>query len=213
MECSDSQVSCQLGRIADAMTGFDVNGFLATLIATLVGALIAGAVSIALYRREAANRTRGEVDAAVVTLIRAIQEYSGALRQWQLDIKSHAMQLTFGRRPQPQTAPRTPDRSTMDTAVEALVVLTAKSERRVADATRQILYELTFMEDEEQRSKEFAAVRRVLVAWRAKRRSDAETIASLELLDTRRVMIVAGKDEQTWPPLPEPYERASEKKS
>jgi hypothetical protein len=42
MDCSSSRtLACELGRIADALNGFDWNSFVSTLIATLVGAGIA----------------------------------------------------------------------------------------------------------------------------------------------------------------------------
>lgn len=210
MGCNESQISCQLDRIADAMSGFDTNGFLATLIATLVGATIAGTVSVALYRREATSRRRSEIDTATVTLIRAIQEHSDAFRHWQVEYQAFSVNAfqSIGTPSQTLAPPLPPDRASIDTAVEALVLLTVKSERKVADSTRQILYELAFLEKADQRTNEFAAVRRVLVAWRAKRRTDEETLASLATVEARRKTIERGIPETEWPPVPEPYERS-----
>lgn len=50
-ECVDS-VPCELERIADAMSGFDLDGFLTTLLATLIGAGVAAVVTLWLNRRE-----------------------------------------------------------------------------------------------------------------------------------------------------------------
>lgn len=50
-ECGES-VACELKRIADAMSGFDLNGFLTTLLATLIGAGVAAVVTLWLNRRE-----------------------------------------------------------------------------------------------------------------------------------------------------------------
>jgi hypothetical protein len=52
MECDSSQIACQLERIADALNGFDVDGFVATLLATLIGAGVAAWVSFWLTERE-----------------------------------------------------------------------------------------------------------------------------------------------------------------
>ncbi len=45
-------MACQLDRIADAMAGFDWNAFVATLIATIVGALVAAFIGLAVARME-----------------------------------------------------------------------------------------------------------------------------------------------------------------
>lgn len=99
-----------------------------------------------------------------------------------------------------------PDRAELDTAVEALVVMTRKAERAVAEGVRQVLYELSFIQDPERATVEFYAVRRVLVAWRAGKRSDSETLASLNIIDARRQMLESGADTPS-PDMPEPYER------
>ncbi len=52
MDCGGSQIACQLARIADALSGFDSNAFLSTLLATLVGAGVAAWVSFWLTERE-----------------------------------------------------------------------------------------------------------------------------------------------------------------
>lgn len=52
MDCDRFPAACQLGRIADALTGFDADNFISTLLATLVGAGIAAWVSFWLTNRE-----------------------------------------------------------------------------------------------------------------------------------------------------------------
>jgi hypothetical protein len=52
MNCSTGDWACELSRIADAMNGFDWNSFAATLLATLVGAGVAAAVSFWLAERD-----------------------------------------------------------------------------------------------------------------------------------------------------------------
>lgn len=53
MDCSAGDWICELSRIADALEGgFDVNGFIATLLATLVGAGVAAGVSFWLAERD-----------------------------------------------------------------------------------------------------------------------------------------------------------------
>lgn len=53
MECNAGDWPCDLARIADALSGgFDLNGFLATLLATLIGAGVAAATSFWLAERE-----------------------------------------------------------------------------------------------------------------------------------------------------------------
>lgn len=52
MDCGGSEIACQLARIADALNGFDANGFVSTLLATLIGAGVAAWVSFWLNERE-----------------------------------------------------------------------------------------------------------------------------------------------------------------
>lgn len=52
MECTTGDWGCEFTRIADAMSGFDWNNFASTLLATLVGASVAAAVSFWLANRE-----------------------------------------------------------------------------------------------------------------------------------------------------------------
>ncbi|MFD4957135.1 hypothetical protein [Microbacterium sp. NPDC058389] len=52
MDCASTPIACQLDRIADAMTGFDWNGFATTLIATIIGALVAAGIGLAVARME-----------------------------------------------------------------------------------------------------------------------------------------------------------------
>lgn len=197
------------------MTRFDWNGFAATLMATLVGAVVAAVISIVLYRHEASTRRRGEVDDAVVTLIREIQIHSSRTREWYHALQDYRVQastrLVTGTGGQVALPPIGPDRAGIDTAVEALIVLTDGDDRRIAERARQVLYELTFVGDGDLASNEYSSVRRVLVSWRAQKRSAAETLASLEVIDRRREQLEGGAMPESLPPSPEPYERTPSK--
>lgn len=52
MSCDTGAWACELSRIADAMNGFDWNGFAATLLATIIGAAVAAGVSFLLAERD-----------------------------------------------------------------------------------------------------------------------------------------------------------------
>jgi len=208
VECDSGAISCQLDRIANQLTGFDLNAFLATLIATLVGAAVAGAISIALYRHELSNSRREDVDDAVVVLIREVQIYADQMRRWRAELQAYSANAVqrIGVPSPIEKPPMGPDRAGIDTAVETLIVLTSGTERDVAERARQVLYELTFIADDAQAA-EYAAVRRVLVAWRARKRSNEEILSSLTVIDVRRKGIEAGKPTEELPPSPEPYRR------
>lgn len=219
MDCEKYRISCALDEVARAISDSDANTFWLTLLATLVGAAAAGAVSIALYRHELKTRKRGEIDVAVSELIREVQKYSQsysrfvkALRQWQSTEAVRLSELlTSGPRP-PQDMPETPAREGIDTAVEMLIVLTDGEDRRVAERCREVLYELTFLEDFAAQRVEYASVRRVLVAWRARKRDTKETIANLDAIDERRRIIETGSDERL-PDTPEPFQRTAAKQA
>lgn len=52
MTCDDGAIACRLSDIAEALTGFNVDGFLSTLLATLVGAFVAAGTSMWVAGRE-----------------------------------------------------------------------------------------------------------------------------------------------------------------
>ena len=210
MPCDQNTIRCQVERIADSLNSFDWNAFSSTLIATVVGALIAALITIALYRHEAKARSAAEVDAAVITLMRAIQGYSQDYRKFIRSVEAHASQSMMA--VQQGWVDRAvlvdePDRTEIDTAVESLIVLTDGDDREIAERTRAVLYELSFLSDAERQASEYASTRRVLVAWRAGKRSTPETLSSLGVVDDRRRLIEAGKPENVWPDAPEPYVR------
>lgn len=78
MDCERYRISCQLDRIADELTGFDVDAFLATLIATIVGAALALLGSWLLDKRrnkvDADELYRRRLDEALYLFIREAGE-------------------------------------------------------------------------------------------------------------------------------------------
>lgn len=210
MTCDPTTTRCQVQRIADALTSSDWNTFWSTLIATLIGALVAALISIALYRHERTAHRGAEVDGAVIALIRAIQSYS---RDYSKFIRSLAavetqsiLAVQQGWAARAVVADE-PDRTEIDTAIESLIVLTDASDREIAEHTREVLYELSFLKAPDRQASENAAVRRILVAWRAGKRSSNETLSSLAVVDERRRLINSGAPEDSWPATPEPYLR------
>jgi len=211
MTCDPNTTRCQVERIADSLNSSDWNSFWSTLIATLVGALVAALISIALYRHERKAHRGADIDGAVIALIRAIQRYS---RDYSKFIRSLAaaesqspMAVQQGWADRVVVADE-PDRTEIDTAIESLIVLTDAGDRVIAERTREVLYELSFLKEPDRQASENAAVRRILVAWRAGKRSSKETLTSLAVVDERRRLIGSGAPETSWPAAPEPYVRS-----
>ncbi|WP_417555511.1 hypothetical protein [Microbacterium sp.] len=195
MDCESYRISCQLEQIVAQMHGFDLSAFAATLSATLVGAVVAGFISIELYRREVRSRRRGEVDNAVANLISAIQTFSRDHRRFIRASRAREEQSLLAVRDgwvERIVVPEEPDRQQIDTAVEMLLVITDGAERNVAARCRQVLFELSFLEDAEAQHIEYASVRRVLVAWRAQKATVEKTISNLRTIDLRRRLIEDG---------------------
>ncbi|MFD4957853.1 hypothetical protein [Microbacterium sp. NPDC058389] len=214
VDCENDPISCQLGRIVEEMSRFDWNDFLSTLIATLVGAAIAAIISVLLYRHESKTRRTAEITDAVVILIKEIQVHSSRTRDWFEELQSFRSEwgagarIVDGKLTASPPAPIRPDRAGLDTAVETLIVLTKGDDRKIAERVRQVLYELTFIADGHLAAIEYGSVRRVLVSWRAGKRSTQDTLASLQIIDGRRQALEAGARPDTLRPSPEPYERA-----
>lgn len=193
-----------LVHLVTEASGSAPNSFWGTLIATLVGATFAGAVSVALYRGEASSRLRGEIDRATVALIRSIQEHSDAYRHWKIEYEAFSVNAfqSIGR-PTPIVAPPLPpDLSSIDTAAGALVVLTRGKDRAVASHAQMVLAGMGSLNDSSLLMRESAAVRSILVDWRARHRSSAETVSALEVMQARQVAFDAGAPEEQWPPIP-----------
>ena len=211
MDCESFPLSCKLDEIARAIEGTEWSSFWPTMLATVIGALVAGCISIGMYRHEQTLRKRGEIDAAVSALIREIQaysqEYEGFLQYLEAWRLAESTRRATGGPATGMSYPGFPARDGIDTAVEMLVVLTEGDDRRVAERVRQVLYELSFLKDWAAQRIEYHAVRRVLVAWRAKKRSIDETLANLDIVDNRRALIEEGRTDDL-PAVPEPYVRA-----
>jgi hypothetical protein len=52
VDCSTPSIACHLDRIADSLSEFDWNAFIATLVATIIGALVAAFIGLAVARME-----------------------------------------------------------------------------------------------------------------------------------------------------------------
>ena len=220
MDCDARyRISCELRRIADALDANELESCFATLLAPLIGAGAAGLIRWVLDRHELHTRRQSQIDTAVSDLIREVQRYSqeyqafiSALQTWQASEANRLHELTAaGISLTTHVAtpmPAHPPREGIDTAVEMLVVLTAGDDRRVAERVRQVLYELNFLEDFAKQRIEYASVRRVLVAWRARKRDADATIASLDTIDQRR-RIHESRSDEPLPDSPEPMTRDS----
>ena len=196
------------------MSRFDWNDFMSTLVATLVGAAVAAIISVLLYRHELKSKRATEVNDAVVALIREIQTHSMRTREWHDELQEFRAgwggeaRIIDGKLTLRPAAPIAPDRAGLDTAVETLIVLTDGDDRRIAERVRQVLYELTFIGDGHQAAIEYGAVRRILVSWRARKRTTLETLANLDIVDRRRAAIEDGALPESLEPAPEPYVRS-----
>lgn len=78
VDCEEYRISCQLGRIADSVSGGGTETFVATLIATVAGALIALLGSWLLDRtranKDAADRYQRSLDAALQRTMEEVGE-------------------------------------------------------------------------------------------------------------------------------------------
>lgn len=92
MSCTDPQlVVCELDAIAELMTQWDWNSFVATLVATLAGAAVALLGAWWVYRRESAERDEAERTSRRRSAITTLQT---ELRVHARDLWNHQMQLS-----------------------------------------------------------------------------------------------------------------------
>lgn len=79
MPCPPSDVACELGRIADQLSGWDWDGFAATLVATLLGALFALLGAWLLAQRDGKERNQLRLTEAIVRTMHAAIAANNAL--------------------------------------------------------------------------------------------------------------------------------------
>lgn len=96
----------------------------------------------------------------------------------------------------------------LDVGLDMLIARARKGDRVIATQIREVAYQLSFIRDAKWASAEYATLRRVIVAWRAGRRSDKETTASLGVVNERRKLKEANPNikPEHLPTAPEQHE-------
>lgn len=207
MDCVDSRLSCQLARIADELGGFDWEGVISTFAATLVGALLAAIVAWLVFRGESNERYAERMTDAVESLSTAMSRTARDFVRWQEEL------IDFFSLPEPERErrdrPEEPDRVALDVGLDMLIARARGADRVTAQQIREVAYQLAFIQDGRWAEAEYATLRRVIVAWRAGRRSQTETRASLATMDERRSIAekMSSVDESKLPAAPEKYQR------
>lgn len=79
MSCDPARVACQLDRLIDASGGWDWNAFLATLFATLTGAVLGLITVYVAYRLQRGQRYDEVLDDCIVKVLEQISERAEAL--------------------------------------------------------------------------------------------------------------------------------------
>lgn len=206
MSCTPDEVACQIERIADRMSVFDLNGFLATLIATVIGAAVASVITVLLYRHELRERRRVTIDDAIVLLIKEIQDFTNRLRAWRAESAKYERRMQrLGKKLAVDELPTVPDRSAMQTAAEAFVLVSGKPEQTIAENTRRLLVGLSKVSYLRREPTEYNDVRQILVAWRSGKRSTDEALGGLNSVDGNRAIIMGGHEPESYHRVPDPF--------
>lgn len=195
----------ELARIAAALEGFDLSGFLATIAATLIGALLAGSVAWLIFRQESRERYESQLADTAQTLSVAISRTAAATEKFFNALHEKSAASAQGKE---GPEPIEPDRVDLDVGLDMLIARTRKEDRVVAQQIRTVAYELTFVLDASWARVEYATLRRVIAAWVSRRRSTGETRANLQAINMRRARKVANPtiSEDELPAAPERYE-------
>jgi len=199
-----ADITDDVHRIADALTGFDVGSLVETIVGTLVGALLAGVVAFLVLRQERSERYETKITDAARDVMVQIAEYAKEVRNFRGRLIDHHAAEANGTT---TTRPLEPERTDLDVSLDILIARSKARDRIVAEGIREVAYELTFVMDMDWSSREYHALRRVISAWRSARRSNDETIASLLVINDRRRRTEAGAKADDLPAAPEPFER------
>lgn len=189
MTCDPADIACNIDRIANDLTGFDLEGALATLAATLIGAGIAGLVAWLIFRGESNERYEQRLTDAVEALSTAMARTARDFGAWQEKLITYlALDPDLQKN---SMRPEEPDRVALDVGLDMLIARARKADRVIAMQIREVAYQLSFIQDAKWARAEYATLRRVIVAWRAGRRSASETRESLRIVNERRRLMEA----------------------
>lgn len=92
MPCDEAPIICHLDRIADALQGFDLAGFLGTLLATAVGAGLAFAGAFAVYRSQRADDAKIRLNSALARVLQKVAEDIGAIDAYNGELAEYEYQ-------------------------------------------------------------------------------------------------------------------------
>lgn len=135
MSVDQGEIEEQLRLIASTLSGFDTSGFFATLLATLLGAAIAGLASYFIYHRERNERYTTQLDEVASVVMMELHEYSCEHRRFIRDVTEWAA-AQVNNPSMKLERPKEPDRSPLDIALDVLIVKSKRDDRRVAEAVR-----------------------------------------------------------------------------
>lgn len=186
MTCDPDTLRCQVERIANELSSFDVEGVLATFAATLVGAALAGVVAWLVFRGESKERYEERLTDAVEALSTAMTRTAREFRDFQEELVEH-LALPDIEQQWPKR-PEEPDRVALDVGLDMLIARARRADRDTAVQIREVAYQLTYITDGRWAQAEYATLRRVIVAWRAGRRTQKQTRESLRVVNERRAL-------------------------
>lgn len=150
MDCERYRISCQLNRIADELTGFDVEAFISTLIATVIGAALALFGAWWLDQRRAKDEAKERYERRLDDALYRFLEEVG--------IRMHVL-ATAGSSPFP------PPSTLHATASMARMVARGAD----AEATKQMQYavdRITCFEAADEQRRQVQIVGQIVRAWR-----------------------------------------------
>lgn len=180
MTCADLPISCAIEDLGRTLTGWDLGGFITTLVATLVGGLITGFIAWLAFRHEKDDRREAVFLDAVSDMLGAIGKYMTALQEY--DAKA-----LFAEEAREKTGGATDIRTHMPEVLEPFVqvqraLLRARGEEvEVITAAKDALWRGSFQES----SVQYLTSGRIVTAvteWVGKRANTTATKKVLEAL-------------------------------
>lgn len=162
MECEPASISCELGRVADALTTFDPTQFFTTLTASVLGLLIPIVIAFFVFRGEIRARREERREDAIVRVIDAIDRYCRDVWEHQhriasLDVMAAGnLQTNRG-----QFNPKPPSTDGIENAISAArVILSRTSDLHMLSQAWLTLRALDSESNLESRSSQFAFIAR-----------------------------------------------------
>jgi hypothetical protein len=167
--CKPDTITCELHRLVAAQAGWDWAGFVSTLLATVVGAVIGILGVVLVARRDFRDRYDSRLDEAVVGLLHPLAEYQDGREGWHRSRWSTRVDSGDRHEEYIQYRLPRPSRAALDAARASVAVLAREADAVTFNAIDLLITRAENHDDEDdQGGFGYLHAMQVLTDWRSR---------------------------------------------